>query len=88
MDSATINYDKQSAHFRAITTILAKEYKPTLQWVAPIGKSAFLLNGKPIRIRKRYIAPDNSVLVELADVKPRTKMSRVVYTYKPPRTIA
>ena len=40
MDSATINYDKNSAHFRAITTILAKEYKPTLQWVAPIRKQA------------------------------------------------
>ena len=54
----------------------------------PHRKVRFSLNGKPIRIRKINIAPDNSVLVELADVKPRIKMSRVVYTYKPPKTIA
>lgn len=50
----------------------------------PHRKVRFSLNGKPIRIRKIDIAPDNSILVELADVKPRTKMTTVVYTYKSP----
>ncbi len=50
----------------------------------PSRKVRFSLNGKPIRIRKIDIAPDNSILVELEDVKPRTKMTTVVYTYKSP----
>lgn len=65
-----------------------EQLKAKFAYYYPHRKVRFLLNGKPIRIRKTYIAPDNSVLVELADVKPRTKMSRVVYTYKPPKTIA
>lgn len=40
----------------------------------PRRKVRFSLNGKPIRISKIDIDPkDNSILVELADVKPRTK---------------
>lgn len=66
----------------------AEQLKAKFAYYDPHRKVRFSLNGKPIRIRKIYIAPDNSVLVELADVKPRTKMSRVVYTYKPPKTIA
>lgn len=66
----------------------AEQLKAKFAYYDPHRKVRFSLNGKPIRIRKIYIAPDNSVLVELADVKPRTKMSRVVYTYSTPKTIA
>jgi hypothetical protein len=51
----------------------------------PHRKVRFSLDGKSIRIRKIGIAPDNSILVELADVKPRTKMVSVVYTYNSPK---
>ena len=54
----------------------------------PRRKVRFSLNGKPVRMRKTVIAPDNSIIVELADIKPRTKMNKVVYTYSSPKTIA